>query len=196
MVAALPSVLGFSIEEYLRPKVQWLEDLGLKQHQVVKTVSRFPALLSYSIERNLDLKLAWFLDLGLSKFQIAKMIVAYPSLLSLSLEDNLKRKAQWFMDLGLSQDEVAEVIVVFPPFLAYSVDKNLEPKRVLLQKVLGTVGAAEEVRKMPQFFGCSYQCLSSRSKILVGRNETQKLRYAMKMTEDCFSAKCSHSKHQ
>ena len=75
-------------------------------------------------------------------------------------------------------------------------NKCEEPKRVLLRKVLGRENIAEEVRKMPQILGCSYQRLSSRSKVLVKRNETQKLRNAMVLTEDRFRAKYICAKKQ
>ena len=154
-----------------------------------KVVAASPQVFGYSIEQNLKPKVQWLKHLGLNLTQITKMIVAFPPILGLSVEGNLKRKVQWLMELGLIQDQVVKVIVSQPSYFRKSVDKNLEPKRVLLRKVLGRDNLAEEVRKMPQVLSYSYQRLSSRLKVLVEQNETQKLRYAMVLTEDHFRAR-------
>ena len=67
---------------------------------------------------------------------------------------------------GPTRDELVEATLS-----QLHVNKNLELKRVLLWKVFGTGGTAEEVCKMPQILGCSYPCLSSRLKVLAERHE-------------------------
>ena len=164
--------------------IELLLDFGFTEAQIAKLIVSFPRILGP--EEHLSPRVAWFLEVGLSKIQIAKTIVAEPSILGYSL-DNLKGTVQWLVDLGLTQDQAVKVIVRCPRLFKYTVDTNLEPKRVLLQKVFGTGGAAEEVRKFPDLLTYSYQRLSSRLKVLVELNETQKLRNAMQMSEDRFS---------
>ena len=189
VVTVLPQIWCCSIEENLKPKVQWFRDLGMSLSQVTKMLIKSPKLLSYSIELNLDPKVEWFLRVGLSRIQVAKVIAANPSILGSSIEENLSLKVQWLLHLGLTKDQVVKVIVCFPSLFKLSVAKNLQPKRVLLQKVFGTDGTAEELSKMPPLLGYSYQRMSSRLKVLVARNETQKLRTAIVLSEDRFHAR-------
>ena len=188
-IEKFPSILDLSLEHVLTPKTQWLLHLGLTRNEAGKVVSALPQVVSCSIEQNLKPKVQWLKDLGLNRIQITKMIVGKPRVLGYSLEDNLKRKVQWLMDLGMARDQVANAMVLFPPLLGLRVDTNLDPKRVLLQKVFGAEGTAEELSKMPQILGYSYHRLSSRLKVLVERNETQKLSQTISMSEDRFRAK-------
>ena len=178
-----PEILGFAVKP-LHDSVEWLLDFGFTEAQIAKLIVSFPRILGP--EEHLSPRVAWFLEVGLSKIQIAKTIVAEPSILGYSL-DNLKGKVQWLVDLGLTKDQAVKVIVRRPRLFTLSVDKNLEPKRVLLQKVFGTGGAAEEVRKFPELLKFSYERLSSRLKVLVELNETWRLGNAMQMSEDRFS---------
>ena len=189
LICFSPRILGFGLEEHLKPRVDWLLDLALSQAQAAKAIAKFPTILRLSLERILTPKMQWLLDLGLTRNETGRVVAAFPSVVSLSIEQNLKPKVQWLIGLGLKQDQVVKVISTFPAILGCSISQNLEPKKVLLQKVYRTDALAEEVRKMPQLLSYSYQRLSSRLKILVERNETQKLGFAMKMTKDCFRAK-------
>ena len=188
-IVSFPTILDLSLERVLTPKMQWLLDLGLTKSEAGMVVAVKPQVFGYSIEQNLKPKVQWIKDLGLNRTQITKMIVGNPCILGYSFEDNLKRKVQWLIDVGLAQDQVAKVIAYWPSYFRNSLETHLEPKRVLLQKVFGTDGAAEEMCKMPQVLSYSYQRLSSRLKVLVERNETMQLRNCILLTEDRFRAR-------
>ena len=51
-MATCPAIVGCSIEQNLKPTVQWLFDVGLSQQQIAKAVATYPAMLSYSIQKN------------------------------------------------------------------------------------------------------------------------------------------------
>ena len=51
-----PQILSYSIEQNLKPKAQWLLDLGLGQTQVASVVARFPQIFALSISKNLNVK--------------------------------------------------------------------------------------------------------------------------------------------
>ena len=127
MIARFPQVLGYSLEENLKPTVQWLRDLGLSKAEVAKVIARFPQVLSCSIDENLKPTVRWLRDLGLSKAEVAKVVGRHPPVLGYSIEENLKPTVRWLRDLGLSKAEVAKVIARFPQVLAYSLEENMKP---------------------------------------------------------------------
>ena len=55
LIQKLPSVLGYSIEENLEPKLSWLkEGLGMDDKALSKLIQTLPAVLSCSIEETLN----------------------------------------------------------------------------------------------------------------------------------------------
>ena len=189
--AAFPSIFGLGTESTLKPKVQWLLNVGLTQTQVAKVIALNPHILGRSIERNFIPKAQWLVELGLTRNQVARAIMTFPQILGLSVERNLKPKLQWLGELGLRQDQILKIVSSVPWVLKYSLSNNLAHKKVLLQSMLGTVGAAETVLKQPRILGMSYLRLSERLQILARGNETMKLSWAMQMTEQRFQARFS-----
>mmetsp|Transcript_2149 Transcript_2149/g.6334 ORF Transcript_2149/g.6334 Transcript_2149/m.6334 type:complete len:97 (-) Transcript_2149:92-382(-) len=61
-IAKFPSLLGYSVEANLKPKLQWLKDLGMSDSQVAKAIAMKPSLLGCSVEDNLKPKLQWLKD--------------------------------------------------------------------------------------------------------------------------------------
>ena len=127
MIATFPSVLHLSIEENLKPTVEWIKGLGLSQSQVAKLIATFPGVLGYSTEANLKPKVEWIKGLGLSQSQVAKVIARSPPVLGYSIEANLKPTVEWIKGLGLSQSQVAKLIATFPQVLGLSIESNLKP---------------------------------------------------------------------
>ncbi|CAJ1392750.1 unnamed protein product [Effrenium voratum] len=114
VVAGFPQILGYSIEQNLKPTAAWILDLGLSQTQLAKVVAGCPQILGYSIEQNLKPTAAWVLGLGLSQAQLAKVVAGCPQILGYSIEQNLKPTAAWFLGLGLSQTQLAKVVAARP----------------------------------------------------------------------------------
>ena len=86
---------GQNIEEFLKPKLQWLLDLGLTRAQISKLIATDPALLDCRVEQNLQPTVQWLLDLGLTKSQIAKAVATFPKILGFSIEQKLQPTVQW-----------------------------------------------------------------------------------------------------
>ncbi|CAJ1445531.1 unnamed protein product, partial [Effrenium voratum] len=175
-VASFPSLLGYSIEDNLKPTVRWFAELGLNKAQIAKAVPTVrwfaelglskaqiakavafsPQLLGYSIEDNLKPTVGWFAELGLSKAQIAKAVASSPQLLGCSIEDNLKPTVRWFAELGLSKAQIAKAVASFPQLLGYSIEDNLKPTvRWFAELGLSKAQIAKAVASFPQLLGCS-----------------------------------------
>ena len=149
---------GQSIDNNLKPKLQWLSQLGLSKSQVAKTVATFPAILGCSIEQNLKPTVQWLLDLGLNKTQVAKAVAKSPAILGLSIEQNLKPTVQWLLDLGLNKTQVARAVATNPAILGCSIEQNLKPTvQWLLDLGLNKTQVAKAVAKSPAILGLSIE---------------------------------------
>ena len=84
-MAGYPSFFGLSIEDNLKPTVQWFRELGLTDAQVAKVASAFPRLLGYSIEGNMNRKVILLRQL-FADDEIILMITRFPPLLGYSFE--------------------------------------------------------------------------------------------------------------
>ena len=147
-----------SIDNNLKPKLQWLSQLGLSKSQVAKAVAAFPKFLGCRIEQNLKPTVQWLLDLGLSKTQVAKAVATHPAILGCSIEENLKPTVQWLLDLGLSKAQIAKVVATNPATLAYSIELNLKPTvQWLLDMGLSKAQVAKAVATFPAILGCSIE---------------------------------------
>ena len=112
-MAAQPAILGYSIERNLKPKAQWLLDLGLSKTQVAKAVAARPQILGYSIEQNLKLKVRWLLDLGLSNSEVAVVVASFSSFLGLSIDKSLKPKYSLLL-AAFGPTEAGQLVAKWP----------------------------------------------------------------------------------
>ena len=149
---------GESIDNNLRPKLQWLSQLGLSKSQVAKAVAAFPKVLGYRIEQNLKPTVQWLLDLGLNKTQVAKAVATSPAILGCSIEQNLKPTVQWLLDLGLNKIQVAKIVAIKPQILGCSIELNLKPTvQWLLDLGLSKAQIAKVVATNPATLGRSIE---------------------------------------
>ena len=147
---------GPSIEEFLKPKLRWLLDLGLTRAQISKLIATDPTVLHCRVEQKLQPAVQWLLDLGLMKNQIAKAVAAFPKILGLSIKQNLQPTVQWLLGLGLAKSQVAKAVASFPHIVGYSLDQNLKPTmQWLLDLGLTKSQAVKAVASRPQIFGYS-----------------------------------------
>ena len=207
---------AISIQQSLKPKVQFLSDLGLRKSDVAKAVAAFPPILGYSIEQNLKPTVQWLLDVGLSKDRVAKVVAVHPQIVGYSIEQNLKPTVQWserqvakalaakpqilgcsieqnlkptvhwLLDLGLSKCQVAKAVAAFPPILGYSITENIQPKLAVLQATYGRAGAVALLARWPPIVGYRLHRLTERLKCLQAQGKTDKLTSAMPLAEDEF----------
>ncbi|CAE7336413.1 unnamed protein product [Symbiodinium sp. CCMP2456] len=156
LACKFPRIWGVNIGSSLRPKVAWLEDVGLSRMQVAKLVAGFPQVLDCSIDGNLKPTVAWLQDVGLNRMQVTKVVAGFPAMLGCSIDGNLKPTVAWLQDVGLSREQVAKVVARCPRVLSYSIDGNLKPTVAWLQNVgLSREQVAKVVACSPQVLGYS-----------------------------------------
>ena len=109
----------------LEPTVLWLLDLGLSQRQVVKVVGCCPAVLVSSAKGKSKV-VQRLEDLGLKMAEVATTISRNPEVLGdpSRLHSTLRR----LLALGLKESQVAKVLVVFPQLVGFGMEENLTSK--------------------------------------------------------------------
>ena len=148
---------GVSIEQ-VRPRLQFLFQLGLTRTQITKVLATYPPILGLSIEQTLKPTVQWFVDLGLTKGQIAKAVATFPQILAYSIEKNLNPTVQWFLNFGLTEGQAAKAVATFPKFLGYSLDNNLKPTvRWFLHLGLAKGQVVKAVATFPPILGLSIE---------------------------------------
>ena len=98
IISVSPQVLGYSIEQNLKPTVQWMLDLGLNKAQVSKVISVFPPVLGYSLEKNMKVK--WdMLRCFLSRDCTLELVSSFPPIFGYKV-DRLRSRIEWLDNQG------------------------------------------------------------------------------------------------
>ena len=160
VVATAPQTLGYSIEQNLKPTVEWLSELGLSKAQVAKVVSAFPNVCGYSIEKKMA-SVHWLLYFGLSRSEVASTLAVKPQILGYSLERNLKPKVRWLQDWGLQRDQILR----HPVILGLSMT-NLKSKVNRLNDVLTKEQVIDLIARSPGVLGYSAERFQNRLEVL------------------------------
>ncbi|KAJ7250542.1 hypothetical protein O6H91_Y422500 [Diphasiastrum complanatum] len=114
LLRGCPSVLGWNLEEALRPMLEHLEEWGIKEQVVTYFVrSRPHELIKLSnIDHNRFKTL--MLQFGLSNSQIARIVQNFPPVLVEFSEDCLEANVKILRELGLTDTEIGKMIFQFP----------------------------------------------------------------------------------
>jgi hypothetical protein len=132
LLNAYPSVLMYSIDNRLRPIVEFLQNECGRGETTSwrKILYKYPHIFSHSIEKRL-LPKAKFLcngnNLGLNRSELSQVAALFPPLLWVS-EENTQSKLDFLSEsLDLSTKELRTIVVTYPQVLGLSLE-NLKQK--------------------------------------------------------------------
>ena len=96
MVRKVPTLLIYSVEANMAPKLEWLQSrLDLDAAELRKMVLTHPQVLCYSIENNLEPKLSFLEEeLGLSPSKVRALILTTPPSLSYGLNTRYRPRLE------------------------------------------------------------------------------------------------------
>lgn len=125
---SFPPLLTCSVEQSLRPAVEFLKtELGL-QVALSKVVRAFPTVLTLDVEANMRVVVDYFRGRGV--VNVGRIVTLLPPILGYDLETNIIPKMEYVeKELGLSSYD----ILGFPGYFSYSLEKCIEPRTKFLQ---------------------------------------------------------------
>ncbi|XP_031284289.1 transcription termination factor MTERF5, chloroplastic-like isoform X3 [Pistacia vera] len=141
-----PKIVGYSVEENLRPTVEYFRSLGV---DVSILLRKSPLTLGHSIEGNLKPVTDFFLAKGYSVEEIRTMISRYAALYTCSLTENLIPKWEFFLTMGYEKSE----LVKFPQYFSYSLEQRIRPRYVLVKES----GVKMLPTQMLSLSGCDFE---------------------------------------
>merc|ERR1719329_225205 len=104
IVTSSPQLLGLSLENNLRPKIQFLvEEVGISEQSLGQVIGSFPNILGYSVEQNMRPKLQYLADhiLKVPMAKLGRPLEKCPQLLGYSLEKRIKPRFLLLQKRGL-----------------------------------------------------------------------------------------------
>lgn len=129
ILQSYPSVLMYSIDNRLRPTVEFLQNTVQCTDQRVKRIcTSYPNVFSHSLDKTFIPKIRFFKELGLNRSEISQVVAKFAPTLWLS-EENLRSKLDFLSkSLGMKNFELRTVILTYPQILGLSVENNVTPK--------------------------------------------------------------------
>ena len=108
VVARHPQVLGLDVEGTMKPRVEYLKSIGVRDEDIGKVVARLPQVLGLDVEGNLK---PTYEFLSQNFGVTVEDIINNPALLSYSLEKRIRPRYQFLKSKGLeSKYKVASVL--------------------------------------------------------------------------------------
>jgi mTERF. len=170
-----PSLLQYSIDTTLRPKLQFLvEELHIDKSSIPRIIRTSPAILGLSLTQNIMPKIAIIQEeCNLSSNDIGIIVVTVPSILSLSLKKKIKPCFEFLRSkLQLTNpSDLGSIILSSPRILMHGVDTSLSPKLQMIQQALLYEGLSDTrsisemisiVKKNPSILATSNTILRAR----------------------------------
>ena len=136
VVSRHPHVLELDVEKTMKPRVEYLKSIGVRDEDIGKVVSRLPHVLEFDVEKNLKPTYEFLnQNLGVA----VRDIIDMPALLSYSLEGRIKPRYEFLRSKGLESRYKAGRVLTpsdekFSKLLKVSVQEYLDFKERYLQE--------------------------------------------------------------
>jgi hypothetical protein len=168
VVKRKPAVLQYSIEENLRPKLDFFcRELEIPAIDLAaKLTCSHPDVWGRSLDRHLQPMAYGFQEHAtLSPAEFGRMVIQAPELLRCHFKNNLLFKMEFLRDrLGLRPDELKAMVLATPRILMQSVQYSLQPKIALLEEssTAGTKESQAVLRRNPSLLLNAHGILKER----------------------------------
>lgn len=96
MVAKHPQLLHYSIEDGIRPRINFLRSIGMHNSDILKVLTSLTQVLSLSLEDNLKPKYLYLIN---DLRNEVRSLTKYPTYLSLSLEQRIRPRHRFLVSL-------------------------------------------------------------------------------------------------
>ena len=154
MLLAYPRILEYSLDNHLRPIVQYLISLDFSAREVSRMLLKSPRLVTHSLFKIKHVVGYLRFELGLQAPDVRRVLYQSPQLVGLTTT-NLAEKVDFLERACGSGTTIRKVIVGMPTLLNLSVHKNLKPKVDYLSDMLGKDKLSLALDRLPTLLGYS-----------------------------------------
>jgi mTERF domain-containing protein, mitochondrial len=134
-----PQLCGISLTQNLKPRMLYLESLGVDKTKWAKIITRYPLLFPISRQK-IKSVVDFLLELGVPEENVGKTLTQWPNLLSFSVEVEvevdveevkLQPASEYFSSLGVN---VPFLIQKYPQNFGLSIEAKLKPTTVFFEE--------------------------------------------------------------
>ncbi|MCL7024570.1 hypothetical protein MKW94_002324 [Papaver nudicaule] len=123
IIQSFPRILMLSVENHLKPLVEFLVGIGVPKERVKAVFLLFPPAIFYDIEKDLKPRMRAFEKIGSEEKDIGKMLVKYPWILSYGIQENYEKILSFFELEKVPKVSVDQAIKSWPHLLGCSTSK-------------------------------------------------------------------------
>ena len=149
-VAKWPNLASCSVTDHLRPTIEYLQALGVRD--IGPVVRKHGYVLTNPLDRTRAVVHALQEVAGLD---VGRVVQRHPPTLLLGLETNLRPTLQYLETLGLVGSRLGKMLNRYPNFLCFSIGSRLAPRVADLQE-LGVRDVAAVLAVFPQVVSLSF----------------------------------------
>lgn len=137
-VVQQPMILKYSVENVLKPGVQFFLDSGMTHVGIQKILTKRPTMLVLSVKDNLEPTVRYYENLGLTRADVMRMVSIFPAIVQYSVQSNTQRTVDVLKENGFSSRDVAMVFRKFPGVMSYSIESKVLPLIYFVREVGGS----------------------------------------------------------
>ncbi|CAK9228579.1 unnamed protein product [Sphagnum troendelagicum] len=116
-----------NLESELKPRIEYLETLGVPKESVGQVLLGFPPVLLSDIEKDLKPRLRTLKKVGVRARDLGRMVVRYPWLLSQSVQTNVDDTVTFLNSIKVPGGEVDRAITRCPQLVGSSATRTMQP---------------------------------------------------------------------
>ncbi|KAJ6846517.1 uncharacterized protein M6B38_281920 [Iris pallida] len=125
LIESFPKLLLLSLENCLKPLVDFLILIGVPKERVRHILLSFPPIFFYDIEREIKPRMSALEKAGFKYEDIARMLLKYPWILSTSIIENYEKILSFFNEKKVPESSVDLAIKSWPHLLGCTANKMM-----------------------------------------------------------------------
>jgi len=123
-------ILSLGADNAMKPTVEYLKSIGVKETNIGKVITTFPQILDYDIDKKFKPVVEYLKSIGMKETDIGKVVTKFSHILTYSVDTNL-RLTYDFLQQYFSV--TVKDIVKAPNLLSHSLKERIKPRHIFIE---------------------------------------------------------------